>query len=99
MSTPGPPDLPLRLALQVDAVCRRFEDAWKATPAGGERPRLEAYLGGLDGSARQVLALELLRVEAHHRRRAGDEPHATDYQACLPDLDPSWLATAKRKSF
>jgi WD40 repeat protein len=62
-------------------------------PAGGEPPRLEAYLTEVAEPARAVLLRELLRVEAHHRRRAGDEPRGDDYRGRLPDLDPDWLAT------
>src|SRR5262245_15686733 len=85
--------LPLSLARQVDEVCWRFEVAWKATAAGGEPPQLEAYLAEVAEPARAVLLRELLQVEAHHRRQAGDEPRGDDYSGRLPDLDPSWLAT------
>src|SRR5262249_16884938 len=54
MSATDPSDLPLRLALHVDDVCRRFEAAWKASAAGGERPRLESYLANTDGPARAI---------------------------------------------
>src|SRR5262245_63691947 len=92
MSDPLPRDatLPLPLARHVDAVCWRFEAAWKAA-AGGERPRLEAYLDGVTGPAHAALLFGLLRVEAHHRRRAGEEPRAADYRDRLPDLDSGWL--------
>ncbi len=93
MSTSGLTELPVRLALHVDAVCRRFEAAWKEAAAGGERPRLESYLAGTDGPVRAALVRELLPIEVHYRRRAGDEPRAADYQAGLPDLNPAWLAT------
>src|SRR5439155_19611557 len=97
MSNPGcgeePRSLPLPLAWRVDEVCWRFEAAWKAAACGGEPPRLEAYLAEVAEPARAVLLCELLQVEAHHRRRAGDEPRGDDYRGRLPDLDPSWLAT------
>jgi WD40 repeat protein len=85
--------LPVQLALHVDAVCRRFEAAWKAAAAGGERPRLETYLADTDDPVRAVLFHELLQIDVHHRRRVGDEPRAADYQDCLPDLHPDLLAT------
>jgi hypothetical protein len=84
--------LPLAVARRVDAVSCNFEAAWKAAAAGGERPRLEAYLEGVTQPARGALIGELLRIDAHHRRRAGELPQAADYQARFPDLDPGWLA-------
>src|SRR5262245_13999557 len=85
----------LALARVVDAVCCRFEAAWKAAAAGGARPRLEAYLADADQPAvRAALLAELLPIDAHHRRQAGDTPRASDYQALFPDLDPAWLSAA-----
>src|SRR5262245_56275834 len=98
LSEPVPPEdettpLPLPLARRVDEVCCRFEAAWKAAWSGGEAPRLEAYLAEVEGPARAALLGELLKVEAHHRRRAGEEPRGDDYRGRLGDLDPDWLAT------
>src|SRR5262245_46675486 len=86
-----PPPLPLPLARRVDEVCWRFEAAWQAA-GGGEPPRLEAYLAELEGPARAALLGELLLIEAHHRRRAGDAPRGDD-RGRGPGLDPGWLAT------
>jgi eukaryotic-like serine/threonine-protein kinase len=63
--------LPLPLARHVDEVCCRFEAAWKAAAAGGEPPRLEAYLAEVAEPAHAVLLRELQKVEAHYRRGAG----------------------------
>src|SRR5262245_32357105 len=85
--------LPLPLARRVDEVCCRFEAAWKAAACGGTPPLLESYLAEVAEPARAALLGELLKVEVHHRRRAGEEPREDDYRARLPDLDPGWLAT------
>ena len=94
MSPTGVQDrpLPLPLARRVDALCQRFEDAWRAVATGAERPRLQAHLDGVVEPARGVLLRELLRIEAHYRRLAGEEPRADDYPAHLPDLSPDGLA-------
>jgi predicted ATPase len=64
---------------RLDRICDRFEDAWKA----GVRPRLEDYLADVPEAERVVAAMELVRVEAFYRRRAGEEPQPADYQARL----------------
>jgi hypothetical protein len=39
------PSLPLEVALRLDAVCDRFEEAWKeAVRQEGQPPRIEDYL-------------------------------------------------------
>jgi WD40 repeat protein len=50
---------------RVDAVCNRFEEAWKV----GERPQLEEYLKDAAGPERSALLLELLIIELLYRRR------------------------------
>ncbi len=77
----------LALAQQVDAVCERFEAAWKS----GERPRLEDYLGGAAAVERSALLQELFLLEVEYRRRVGDIPQPGDYQQRFPDLDAQWL--------
>src|SRR5262249_7881193 len=86
--------LPLSLERRIDALCQRFERAWKAAAAGGGRVELAAYLAEVPEQARQALLLELLRVEAHYRRRAGEEPTPADYQNLLPTLPAELLAEA-----
>jgi WD40 repeat protein len=82
---------PLALARQVDAVCCRFEAAWKGAATGGAAPQLEVFLADAPAPARAVLLGELLRIEAHHRRQAGDEPQTKDYQARFPELSADEL--------
>jgi hypothetical protein len=35
---PSEESLPLSAEMRIDAVCQRFEAAWKAVPSGGPRP-------------------------------------------------------------
>jgi hypothetical protein len=82
--------LPAALAAHVDALCDRFEVAWNT----GGRPRLEEYLADVPEAGRVTAAWELLRVEAHYRRCAGEEPEPSEYLNRLPMLDPERLAGA-----
>jgi hypothetical protein len=54
---------------RVDAVCQRFEAAWKA----GGQPRPEDFLAGWDGPERAALLRELNLIAAAYRR-AGETP-------------------------
>jgi serine/threonine-protein kinase len=58
-------------AAHIDAVCDRFERAWKGTKAGGPVPRLASYLGDAHGLAREVLHQELVALEQTCRARYG----------------------------
>jgi serine/threonine protein kinase/tetratricopeptide (TPR) repeat protein len=86
--------LALTVARQVDEICSRFEVAWKAATTIEARPRVEEYLREIAEPARTVLVLELLRVEIHRRRRAGEEPRAADYQERFPTLERTLLDQA-----
>src|SRR5207248_1551811 len=66
--------------LRLEEVCARFEAAWQA----GQGPRLEDFLGGVDGAEREALLRELLRVELEYRLARGDRPNARDYEARFP---------------
>jgi serine/threonine protein kinase len=79
-SEPGPPFDVLEARL-VDEVCDRFEDAWRR----GERPSLHGCLAGLAESIRPATLRELLRLDVHYRRRAGESPTAADYRDQFPD--------------
>jgi tetratricopeptide (TPR) repeat protein len=78
---------PLSVVEAVDAVCDRFEAAWKA----GQRPRLEDYLAAVPESRRLALLRELLLLEVHHRRRLGETPRLDDYWTRFPTLDSEWV--------
>ncbi len=85
-----PESLPLPLARQVDEVCCRFEADWQ----NGRRPRIEDCLAGTTGPQRRVLACELIRVEVHYRRLAGEQPRPADYAERFAALERGWLDRA-----
>ena len=71
------PDRPLPLVLQLDRLCDRFEAAW----VGGDRPRIEDYLGEVEEAARPEFLRELLRLETALRRAGGECPDLGDYRS------------------
>src|SRR5262245_48946976 len=70
--------LPLDAKRRVDAVCERFEEAWRQG-----RPLLEEFCREVPEEERAVLLAELLHIDIECRRRAGESPRAADY---LPRL-------------
>jgi serine/threonine-protein kinase len=62
---------------QREAVCDRFEAAWRE----GAPPRLEDYG---DAATDPTLFRELLILELHYRLRRGDRPHWHEYRARFP---------------
>ncbi len=70
----NPPETLSRLE-QVDAICLRFEDAWRA----GSRPRLETYLDSVPPPDRTGLLGELLLVEWSYRAKTGDSFYHDEY--------------------
>jgi tetratricopeptide (TPR) repeat protein/tRNA A-37 threonylcarbamoyl transferase component Bud32 len=83
----GNESLPLTMAQRVDAVCCRFEQAWKE----GRRPALEDYLADTPEPERPALLRELVPLDADYRRAHGEDPQPQDYHARFPSLDPQWL--------
>ena len=65
----------------VDALCERFEAAWKS----GTPPALPEYLAAVSGRGRTALLAELLALEREYRRRRDEAPTAGDYARLLPD--------------
>jgi tetratricopeptide (TPR) repeat protein len=79
---PGGRDpVPFTLAERINRACDDFEADWRA----GRRPRIEDRLVGVTGPARAALVSELLAVELHRRRRAGERPAAGEYLPRFPD--------------
>ena len=72
--------LPLPLARRVNAVCNRFERAWRAGP----RPAIEDYLEDIPEPARAALLCELIALEVAYRQQAGEAPQAEEYQSRFP---------------
>jgi serine/threonine protein kinase/Tol biopolymer transport system component len=82
------------LAQHIDAVCDRFEAAWKAVPTTGAPPPIEHYLGDAAPPEAAALLPELVLLDVHYRRRRGEQPQAEDYAQRFPTLSPVWLTTA-----
>src|SRR4051794_38062953 len=71
--------LPLAAKRRIDAVCERFERAWR-----GGRPRLESFRAHAPEDEQAILFAELLHVEIEFRCRAGETPVAEDYLGRFP---------------
>ena len=65
---------------RVDAVCDRFEAAFKA----GREPRLEDYAGAAAGPEGRRLLRELLALDLELRRRRGERPDPRVYRMRFP---------------
>jgi WD40 repeat protein len=73
---------PLSAERRVNALCDRFELAWRA----GRRPRIEDYLGDVAAPERAALLSELVALDIYYRRQAGEAPTADDYRTRFPNL-------------
>jgi serine/threonine-protein kinase len=80
--------LPLSLERRLNAICNRFEKAWKS----GQRPRIAEYLAELAEAEQSIVLPELIALEIDYRRRAGETPLAEEYQALFPAVDPAQFA-------
>jgi len=67
----GHEQLTLEEEAQVDAVCDRFERAWKEAKAGGPEPHVASYLAHGNGSMRAVLFREIIALDQACRERYG----------------------------
>jgi hypothetical protein len=71
----------------IDAIATPFDRAWRANVSEGgigQRPRIEDCLARLEGPRRPLLLEELLRIELHWRREAGEAPTSEEYQSRFP---------------
>jgi serine/threonine protein kinase len=76
----------------IDAIATPFDRAWRACVRQGcigQRPRIEDSLAGLEGPRRSQLLEELLRIELHWRREAGEVPTSEEYQSRFPGHAPT----------
>jgi serine/threonine-protein kinase len=83
------PSEDLELARKVDAVCNRFEQAWRQGT-----PCIEEFLTDWQEPGRLVLLRELVLLDVDYRQRKGETARAEDYLAQFPELDQTWLAAA-----
>ncbi|HEV3023281.1 MAG TPA: serine/threonine-protein kinase, partial [Pirellulales bacterium] len=78
--SPSDAELPLGIQERINALCDRFEAAWKAN----QRPRLEEFLSLERDLPRQALLRELLLVELSYRRRLSERPVSAEYARRFP---------------
>jgi WD40 repeat protein len=76
-------------AAEIDAVCDRFERAWKETKTGGPEPRVATYVGHGHGAAREVLFRELVALEQACRERYGRGVRPGDSKECAGAEPPA----------
>jgi WD40 repeat protein len=84
--------LPPPTSNAIDAACDRFEATWQAALSGGTRPSIEEFLAAFAEPERSVLLRELVLLDLHYRRQAGEKPRLDDYRSRFPALDEHWLA-------
>jgi WD40 repeat protein len=72
--------------LRFDEACDRFERACREGKA-----RVEEYLADVPDAQRVELLRELVGLEIHYRRAAGEAIHAEEYRGRFPAIDPTWL--------
>ncbi len=68
------------VSAEIDAICDRFEAAWKA----GQRPLIEDHLCQVPEPARASLLRHLLAVELHYRQAARESLDAGHYRERFP---------------
>src|SRR5689334_18184962 len=71
----------LEQARRIDAACRRYEAAWRAS----SRPRIEDHLDRVPEPERSALLVELLPLELELRQRQGERPSPREYQERFPE--------------
>jgi tetratricopeptide (TPR) repeat protein len=67
-------------AAHIDAVCDRFEQAWKAVPGGAAVPNLSTFLDDCPEAERRVLNRELTALDHACRQRYGAPLRLQDNQ-------------------
>ncbi|TWU00354.1 Serine/threonine-protein kinase PknB [Botrimarina colliarenosi] len=78
------PTQPLDVLAVIDAVCDRFESAWREAGDGTEGPRCEAFAAELPAGLREDALRELFAIERQYRARRGED--ATDWAGARPEL-------------
>ncbi|HYV37739.1 MAG TPA: serine/threonine-protein kinase, partial [Gemmataceae bacterium] len=74
------PSLSLSAEREVDAVCMRFEAAWRV----GQRPCIEDYLGDMPEPVRSALLKALLELDLDYRGKKGERPMPEEYRCRFP---------------
>lgn len=71
---------PLPRQARMIAICDRFENAWKA----GHAPQLDDHLNECEPSEQPLLFRELLALDVHYRKKAGQTPSPQEYRDRYP---------------
>ena len=77
-SSDGVDGLSPEQAKVLDALCDRFEAAWR-----GDRPRIGDFLADVDAAIHPVLCRELIRLDVFYRQKAGERPKPEEYKSWL----------------
>lgn len=72
----------VRIANRIDAICDRFESAWKS----GERPSISDFLDPTIGPHLSTLFVELVSIDVEYRAISGEEPSREEYAALYPQF-------------
>jgi hypothetical protein len=77
-------DAPLAAAElhEIDAICDRFEAAWRAGP----RPDLASFLSDAPPGGQALLFRDLLNLDLEFRVECGEKPHAEAYLERFPEF-------------
>jgi serine/threonine protein kinase/formylglycine-generating enzyme required for sulfatase activity len=67
----------------IDAACDRFETGWRA----GDWPCIEGYLDAVAEPCRQILLIELVKLELELRMAVGETPTSREYRRRFPGQD------------
>jgi tetratricopeptide (TPR) repeat protein len=77
-------DAPLAAALlhEIDAICDRYESAWRA----GRRPDIASFLSEGPPEGLALLFRDLLNLDLEFRVKSGEKPEAQSYLQKFPEL-------------
>lgn len=79
---------------KIDSNCDRFEQDWLSD----RRPSIESYLLEVHGALKQALLVELIAIELHYRRKAGEAIEFAEYHTRFPGLSQEKLENSVEKS-
>lgn len=79
---------------KIDSICDRFEQDWLSD----RRPSIESYLLEVHGVLKQALLVELIAIELHYRRKAGEAIEFAEYHSRFPGLSQEKLENSVEKS-
>ncbi|MBM4090271.1 MAG: hypothetical protein FJ276_12740 [Planctomycetes bacterium] len=72
-------DSDINRELRIEAICERYEEAWRS----GRRPEIAACLEEIEAPGRSELVQELVTCELQWRRQQGEAPRVEEYTVAL----------------